>query len=80
MFAYRYKKTIFITFVHVETESKARASGGKPLVSHLIYASQVLRIRLHYLNPGNYRSFSLIQSSIITSMGSCSRLSEINVL
>ena len=30
------------------------------------YASQVLQIRLQYLNPGNYRAFSPIQSCTIT--------------
>ena len=52
--------------MHVETESQARASLGKPLFSHLRYASQVLEIRSHYLKPGNYRALSLIQSSTIT--------------
>ena len=33
----------FIPSVHMETESKARASLGKLLVSHLRYASQVLQ-------------------------------------
>ena len=52
--------------MNAETESQARASLGKPRVSHLRYASQVLQIQPRYLNPGNYRVFSFIQSSTIT--------------
>ena len=47
--------------MHALTESQARASLGK---FHLSYASQALRIRPQYLNPGNYRA-CLIQDSII---------------
>ena len=36
------------------------------LVFHLRYASQVLQIRSQCLHPINYRAFSLIQSSTIT--------------
>ena len=39
---------------------------GKPLVFHQRYAFQVLQIPSQCLNPGNYRIFYLIQSSIIT--------------
>ena len=53
----------FILSCMAVTESQARASLGKPLVFHLRYASQVLQIRSQYLNPGNYRPFSFIQSS-----------------
>ena len=59
-------KSSFIYFVHAETESQARASLGKPLVHHLRYAFQILEKRSQYLNPGNYRAFSLFQGSIIT--------------
>ena len=37
---------------------QARASLGKPLISHLRYASQVLQISSQYFNPGNSRAFS----------------------
>ena len=50
----------------METDSKVRASLGKPLAFYLIYASKELKIRSQYLNPGNYLPFSLIQSSNIT--------------
>ena len=49
----------------METESKACALLGKPLVFvHLRYAPHVLRPQC--MNPGNYRPCSLIQSSTIT--------------
>ena len=40
---------------------------GKPLVFHPRHASQVLQTRFPCLKPGNYRVFSLIQSSTTTS-------------
>ena len=39
---------------------------GKLLVFRLRYAFQVLQIRSQCPNPGNYRAFNLIRSSIIT--------------
>ena len=53
---------LFLSFVHAETESKARASFGKPLVFHLRYASQVLHARFPCLNPDNHRPLRLIQN------------------
>ena len=41
---------------------------GKPLVFQQRYAFQVLQVRSQCLHPGNYRAFSLIQSSIITTL------------
>ena len=39
---------------------------GKTLVFHLRHAFQVLQIRSQCQNPGNYRAFNLILSSIMT--------------
>ena len=61
----RDKRTTALFLVHEETENQARASLGKLLVLHRRYASQVLQIRSQYLNPGNYRTFSLIRSITI---------------
>ena len=61
------RRAAFLPFVHAETESQARASMGKPLGFYLRHASQVQQmLSSHYLNPGNYRAFSLIQGSSIT--------------
>ena len=55
--------------MHVETEGKACASLGRPLVFHLRYAFQVLQIRSQYLNPGNCRVSSLIKSNDTITQG-----------
>ena len=58
------KEEQFFSF-RARGDEESLASVGKPLVSHLRYASQVLQTRSQYLDAGNYQAFSLIQSSTI---------------
>ena len=43
----------------------ARCLALEPLVFRLRYASQVIQLRSHYLHPGSYRPFKIIQGNTI---------------
>ena len=68
LFDSKQKKSSCIPFVHAETERQARASLGKLLVFHLRYTSQVQQntFPILYLDPGNHRVFSPIQTITTT--------------
>ena len=62
----RYRRRAALYSFHARRKlGPSSCLSGKPLVFHLKYGFQALRIRSQCLNPGNFRAFNLIQSCII---------------